>query len=336
MTQAAFEATEAVKHMEQNAAQGTSNLCDWNKMTSREQLSIFRAYQSDKSDLPHVEFTFDQEGPHLKEKPGLVCEGGKKLPEDQAHDTVEKLRKTAANPQETISQVNKIQPAEQRQLVLKEMSEKGFPGVVIEKQRVGSGTEYRIMEDRSKQVAEALKHQGTGREVWDRPLASTEAEKLEAARQKATDITETKQAAFTKPILPLPGENQRISREADVAEGELHRKIADLRTDPNREKVLAELEKQGAKVYRDEQGRPVEITFRRQFDPKDPVGSLAEKAAPAEMTIPLNKSYEEMKAEKKEQFYEGVKAAEKIGLVSGHAQDRYAQKDTSTKYWFER
>ncbi len=335
MSQAAFEATEVVKHFEDNARQNTSNLCDWNKMTSQEQLSIFRAYQSDKSHLPDLQFTFDGDGPHLKEKPGMVCEAGKRLPEDQAHDTVEALRKNAGNPKETIAAVNKIQPEEQRQLVLKEMSEKGFPGVVIEKHR-GSSIEYSITEDRSKQQAEALRHQSTGREVWDKPLASTEAEKQEAARQKATDIMETKKEAFTKPILPLPGENERLSKQADIADGELHRKIAELRTDPNREKVLAELEKQGAKVYRDEQGNPVEITFHRGYDSSDPVGSALDKVGRSEIKIPLNKSYEEMKAEAKEQFYAGAKALEGYGVVSGYAQDRSAQKDTSTKYWFER
>ncbi|MBA3994199.1 MAG: hypothetical protein C0469_11790 [Cyanobacteria bacterium DS2.3.42] len=337
MSTTAIEATEVVKKMEQNAEHNVSNLCDWTKMTPSEQKSIFDAYRNDKSNLPSIEFTYDQDGPHLKEKPGLACDGGRKLPAEQAHDTVESLRKKADNPKETISAVNKIQPEEQRQLVLKEMSEKGFPGVVI--QRVGGGM-YSITEDRSKEMAEAWKHRSSGNEVWDKPLATTEAARQEAAKESATAIVDTAQEAFAKPWLPLP-ENKRLVAQADQAEGDLHRKIAELRGDSNRAKVLAELEKQGAKVTRDEEGRPVEITFTRQLDASDPIGSVAEQAAKimgtgTKITIPLNQSYEEMKAQKKDEFYRGAQALEGFGLISGTAQDRSAQKDTSQKFWFER
>ncbi len=340
MSNPTFEAREVVQKMERNAEHNVSNLCDWNTMTSTEQKSIYRAFQNNRSDLPALDITYNQDGPVLKEKPGLVCEGGKKLPEDQAHDTVEGLRKNAANPKETIANVNKIQPEEQRQLVLKEMSEKGFPGVVIEKHRAGNGIEYSITEDRSKASAEALKHKGSGNEVWDKPLATTEAARQEAAKDNATGIVDTAQDAFAKPWLPLP-ENKKLVAEADRAEGELHRKVAELRGDPNRAKVLAELEKQGAKISRDEQGRPVEITFTRQLDASDPIGSVADGIAKVmgngtKITIPLDKSYEEMKAERKDQFYRGAQALEGFGLISGTAQDRSAQKDTSQKFWFER
>lgn len=340
MSNRALEATEVVKTMERNAEHNVSNLCDWGKMTPGEQKSIFNAYRNDKNNLPGLEFSYDADGPHLKEKPGMVCEGGKKLPEDQAHDTVEGLRKNAVNPKETIAAVNKIQPEEQRQLVLKEMSEKGFPGVVIEKHRTGNGTEYSITEDRSKAAAEAWKHKSSGNEVWHQPLASTEAARQEAAKKNASEIVDTAQEAFAKPWLPLP-ENKKLVAEADRAEGDLHKKIAELRGDPNRDKVLAELEKQGAKITRDEQGRPVEITFTRQLDASDPIGSAADGIAKVmgngtKITIPLDKSYEEMKAERKEQFYRGAQALEGFGLISGTAQDRSAQKDSSQKFWFER
>ncbi len=54
------------------------------------------------------------------------------------------------------------------------------------------------------------------------------------------------------------------------------------------------------------------------------------------ITIPLNQSFEEMKAKKKEEFYLGAQALEGFGLLSGTAQDRSAQKETSRKFWFER
>jgi hypothetical protein len=340
MSNPTFEAREVVQKMERNAEQNVSNLCDWTNMTSTEQKSIWQAYQSNQKDLPALEITYNQDGPKLKEKPGLVCEGGKKLPEDQAHDTVEGLRKRAANPKETIAAVNKIQPEEQRQLVLKEMSEKGFPGVSIEKHRGGNGIEYSITEDRAKAHAEALKHKGSGNEVWDKPLPSTLAAREEAAKKNAGEIADTAQDAFAKPWLPLP-ENKSLVAQADQAEGGLHKKIAELRGDPSRDKVLAELEKQGAKITRDGQGRPVEITFTRQLDASDPIGSAADGIARVmgngtKITIPLDKSYEEMKAERKEQFYQGAQALEGFGLISGTAQDRSAQKDTSQKFWFER
>ncbi len=225
--------------------------------------SIFDAYRSDRSNLPSIEFTYDQDGPHLKEKPGLTCDGGRKLPAEQAHDTVEALRKKAGNPKESIAAVNRIQPEEQRQLVLKEMSENDFPGVVI--QRVGNGGVYSITEDRSKEMVEAWKHRSSGNEVWDKPLAATEASRQVAAKENATGIMDTAQEAFAKPWLPLP-ENQKLVARADQSEGDLHRKVAELRGDPNRAMVLAELEKQGEKITKDEGGRPIEITFTRQLD----------------------------------------------------------------------
>ncbi len=41
-------------------------------------------------------------------------------------------------------------------------------------------------------------------------------------------------------------------------------------------------------------------------------------------------------AQKKEEFYRGAQALEGFGLLSGTAQDRSAQRDTSRKFWFER
>jgi len=338
MSTTVIEANEVVRKMEQNAEQNVSNLCDWTKMTRSEQKSIFDAYRNDRSNLPNIEFTYDQDGPHLKEQPGLACDGGRKLPAEQAHDTVEALRKRADNPKETVSAVDKIQPEEQRQLVLKEMSEKGFPGVVI--QRLGSGGKYSITVDRSKEMAEAWTQRSSGNEVWDKPLATTEAARQQAAKENATGIVDTAQEAFAKPWLPLP-ENNRLIAHADQAEGDLHRRIAELRGDPNRAKVLTELEKQGAQITRDEQGRPVEITFTRQLDASDPIGSIADRAAQlmgtgTKITIPLDQSYDEMKASKKDEFYRGAQALEGYGLISGTAQNRSAQKETSYKFWFER
>ncbi len=334
MSNPTFEPREVVQKMERNAEHNVSNLCDWNNMTSTEQKSIWRAFQSNQKDLPALDITYNQDGPVLKEKPGLVCEGGKKLPEAQAHDTVEGLRKNSANPKETIANVNKIQPEEQRQLVLKEMSEKGFPGVVIEKQRLDGGrTKYSITEDQSKATLEAWKHKSSGNEVWDKPLATTEAARQEAAKEKATGIVDNAQDAFIKPWLPLP-ENQRLSAQADQAQGELHRKVAELRSDPNRANVLAELEKQGAKITRDEQGRPVEITFKRQADIRDPISSVIDGGD--KITIPLDKSFEEMKAEAKEEFYAGNQGLKRYGVISRYAEQRDLQKDTSQKFWFER
>ncbi len=335
MANETMKPAEVVKTMEQNAEHGVSNLCEWNKMSPQDQKSIFAAYRDDKSHLPDLQFTFDQDGPHLKEKPGLVCEAGQKQPEAQAKETVDGLRKNAGKPAETIAAVNKIQPEEQRQLVLKEMSENRFPGVVIEKHRNGNGIEYSITEDRSQTTAKALEYKASGHEVWDKPLASTEAEKQAAAKEKAHGIVDTAQETFAKPWLPLP-ENKRLEASADLAEGALHKKIADLRGDPNRDKVLAELEKQGAKITRDEQGRPVEITFTRQLDGSDPIGSVADKFVGNKVTIPLDKSYEEMKAEAKERFYAGAHALQGFGMIAGKAAEREAAKDTSTKYWFER
>jgi hypothetical protein len=329
MSTPTFEAREVVQKMERNAEHNVSNLCDWNNMTSTEQVSIYQAFQNNRSDLPALEITYNN-GYVLKEKPGLVCEGGKKLPEAQAHDTVEGLRKNAAHPKETIAAVNKIQPEEQRQLVLKEMSEKGFPGVVIEKHN-SSRVEYSITEDRSKAHAEALKYKSTGE--FDKPKEVIEAEKQAMAKEKATGIVDTAQDAFIKPWLPLP-ENKRLTVEADQAEGELHRKIANLRHDPNRENVLAQLEKQGATISRDEQGRPIEITFKRQPDGRDPFSSVADKAA--KFTIPLDKSFEEMKAEVKDEFYSGNSGLKRYGVISRYAEQREAQKETSRKFWFER
>lgn len=331
MSTPTFEAREVVQKMERNAEHNVSNLCDWNNMTSADQKAIYRAFQNNRSDLPALDITYNQDGPVLKEKPGLVCEGGRKLPEAQAHDTVEGLRKNAANPKETIGAVNKIQPEEQRQLVLKEMSEKGFPGVVIEKHRGGNGIEYSITEDRSKATAEALKYKSTGE--FDKPKDVVAAEKQVVVKEKAAGISDTAQDAFIKPWLPLP-ENKRVTAESDLAEGELHRKIAELRSDPNRANVLAELEKQGAKITRDEQGIPVEITFKRHADIRDPISSVIDGGT--KITIPLNKSFEEMKAEAKENFYSGNKGLQRYGVISGYAQEREAQKDTSQKFWFER
>ncbi len=107
-----------------------------------------------------------------KEKPSLTCDGGRKLPAEQAHDTVEALRKKAAQSKESIAAVNRISTRRtQRQLVPKEMSENDFPGVVI--QRVSNGGVYSITEDRSKEMVEAWKHRSSGNEVWDKPLAAT-------------------------------------------------------------------------------------------------------------------------------------------------------------------
>lgn len=340
MCKVAMQPAEVVKKMEQNAEHNVSNLCDWNNMTRQEQTTIFRAYQNDKANLPNIEITYDMYGPQYKEKPGMSCDGGRKLPEDQARETVAGLRKGASNPQATIEAVNKIQPPEQRQLVLKEMSESGFPGVTIQKQRAGEKTEYSITEDKSKAHAEAMKYKPSGDQPWDKPLATTELARQEAAKQQASEIKSIAQESFAKPWLPL-AQNKAQEATADKAEGELHRKIAELRNDPNREKVLAELERGGAKITRDEQGRPTEIAFTRQLDASDPLGSGVERIATimgngAKITVPLDKSYEEMKAERKEQFYNGARALEGYGMLSGTAVDRSEQKDTSTKYWFER